>query len=316
MKIQVQKAKGSFSFPVELSDNAVGKELRTLVSKKVNVGFDRVRLTIDTADKKKVVINDNDLVQSVIVKALSLSDTKEISKQETIVVQYKDLGPQISWRTVFLVEYFGPMAMHLLVYNLPKLFYGAAGNTLVHTTDQRIMLYMVLGHYMKRELETLFVHKFSHATMPLSNLFKNSFHYHFTGGLFLAYFCYSPYHTSVVGSPLPSRSLMLATLSFLFFEASNLVTHMNLSSLRPKDGSTERKIPYGYGFDLVTCPNYFYEIMSWVAFSGISRTWASYIFIGFSAYQMVVWAIKKHKIYKKEFPNYPKDRKIIFPYVF
>jgi very-long-chain enoyl-CoA reductase len=30
---------------------------------------------------------------------------------------------------------------------------------------------------------------------------------------------------------------------------------------------------------------------------------------------MYVWAIKKHKAYKKEFPQYPKNRRAMFPFI-
>lgn len=30
---------------------------------------------------------------------------------------------------------------------------------------------------------------------------------------------------------------------------------------------------------------------------------------------MAVWALGKHKLYKKEFSDYPKSRKAIFPFV-
>jgi len=33
-------------------------------------------------------------------------------------------GAQISWRTVFLVEYFGPILIHSLFYFFPEVFYG------------------------------------------------------------------------------------------------------------------------------------------------------------------------------------------------
>lgn len=43
---------------------------------------------------------------------------------------------------------------------------------------------------------------------------------------------------------------------------SNLHTHLTLRSLRP-EGSRKRAIPHGYGFDLVSFPNYFFEILGW-----------------------------------------------------
>jgi len=42
----------------------------------------------------------------------------------------------------------------------------------------------------------------------------------------------------------------------------------------------------------------------------------AWIFLGMSTYQMYVWAVKKHRLYRKEFGSeYPKDRKAMFPFI-
>ena len=51
---------------------------------------------------------------------------------------------------------------------------------------------MVLGHYLKREFETIFIHRFSNATMPFLNVFKNSTHYWILLGFGSMYFFLHP----------------------------------------------------------------------------------------------------------------------------
>ena len=123
---------------------------------------------------------------------------------------------------------------------------------------------MVLTHYIKRELETLFVHRFSNDTMPYTNIFKNSFHYWVIFGFTTMYFFMHPDYTPPDwGSKTKSLILFGA---FLFCELMNLMCHITLRNLR-KPGSTERGIPKGFGFDFASSANYFWEFCCWTLFA-------------------------------------------------
>ncbi|XP_037555736.1 probable very-long-chain enoyl-CoA reductase art-1 [Dermacentor silvarum] len=86
----------------------------------------------------------------------------------------KDLGPQIGWKTVFMVEYFGPLALYLITVSRPAWLYGQYASR--HQVDVAVKVAAACWtiHYVKRLLETLFVHRFSQ-TAPCTydaNLFK------------------------------------------------------------------------------------------------------------------------------------------------
>ena len=115
---------------------------------------------------------------------------------------------------------------------------------------------MVILHYVKRELETIFVHRFSNDTMPFTNIFKNSIHYWGFFGLFNMYFFLHPDYTKP--SWASDQFYIASTVFFCFFEFMNLMCHLELKNLR-KPGTTERGIPKGYGFGYVSCANYFWE---------------------------------------------------------
>nr|XP_023022267.1 probable very-long-chain enoyl-CoA reductase art-1 [Leptinotarsa decemlineata] len=107
---------------------------------------------------------------------------------------------------------------------------------------------------------------------------------------------------------------------FQICEIGNLATHILLRNLRPP-GSTVRKIPRPDGFplnkmfDLVSCPNYTYEVGSWIGFTLLTSCIPAGLFTIAGFYQMAVWALGKHRNYKKEFPDYPKGRKAIVPFI-
>ncbi|BFZ54653.1 Very-long-chain enoyl-CoA reductase [Savitreella phatthalungensis] len=263
---------------VSTYEGASGREVAELVSGKTGLGASRLRFTGQKDGK-----------------VLGLDD--KVSGDVHLLV--KDLGPQISWRGVFVAEYAGPLILHPLIFAIYR----------EHSSGQWMTLGMVVLHFLKREYETLFVHRFSADTMPLSNLFKNCAYYWIVGGALLAATTYSPQFAQETYK-FPRYQVLL----WVFSELANWRTHKILRDLRPP-GTRERRIPRGFGFDMVSCPNYTFEVASWVAVALITNAWSCWAFALLGFAQMTQWAFKKHRRYIKEFKDYPKDRKAIIPYI-
>ncbi|SPP85244.1 very-long-chain enoyl-CoA reductase [Drosophila guanche] len=301
MELEILSAKTSKSYgkvKVPTASTPIG-DLRALIHKSLNKTPDanRQSLRLDARGKS---LKDTDTVES-----LSLRSGDKI--------YVKDLGPQIGWKTVFLAEYAGPLIVYLIFYFRPELVYGKAASIPISlTTHIAAGCYTV--HYAKRLLETIFVHRFSHATMPLRNLFKNcTYYWGFTA--YVSYHVNHPLYTS------PCMCTVWAALgAFALCELGNFSIHIALRNLRPP-GTKVRRIPVADAnpltklFNLVSCPNYTYEIGAWVSYSVMTSCLAAYLFAFAGAFQMSVWALAKHRNYKKEFKDYPRQRRSIFPFV-
>ncbi|TID30692.1 hypothetical protein CANINC_000608 [Pichia inconspicua] len=262
----------------------------------------------DKTSKKKVTLKNY----------LTLKENGlDFEKEPTINVYAKDVGPQIGWRTVYFIEYLGPMIIHSIFYYL---YYDPSKMNYTQLAAFNITLL----HYLKREYETLFIHSFSADTMPLAFLFRNSGHYWIINGLFIAFSIYAPqidYHNRALNfiHHVADRSLDELKIYgglMLVFELCNLYCHVILRRLR-SDGSREHRIPQGFAFNLVSFPNYFFEVLSWTVFAVMTNNWSSYVFLVVGSATMMVWAKQKHAKYRKTFGDkYPKNRKAMIPFIF
>ncbi|KAI8903039.1 3-oxo-5-alpha-steroid 4-dehydrogenase-domain-containing protein, partial [Gorgonomyces haynaldii] len=297
MRLVINDRKGKLLKKVEVRSEAKVDELKNEIFKQLKLKQHRQRITIEGKP-----LQDGKLLESYGIK------------QDSVLV-LKDLGVQIGWKTVFLIEYFGPLLIHTFCYARPDLAYGYKGD--VEHSITIIMCYlMVMFHFMKREAETIYVHRFGSDWMPIMNLPKNCFHYWVLGGVFIAYPLYYPHQPMLdLGGLKESWQITLAFLLWVYCQMGNLTTHIMLRHLRP-EGTRERNIPKGYLFEFVSCPNYTFEILGWIIFSIVSGNIMSWIFTAIGAGQMAIWAIKKHKRYLAEFKDYPKRRKILIPFVF
>ncbi|KAJ0780444.1 putative oxidoreductase [Helianthus annuus] len=107
-----------------------------------------------------------------------------------ITIVFKDLGPQVSYRTLFFFEYLGPLLLYPIFYYFPVYQYLGYQTKRV-TYPVQTYTYNWCLHHFKRIVETFFVHRFSHATSPVSNVFRNCVYY-WTFACFIAYYVNHP----------------------------------------------------------------------------------------------------------------------------
>ncbi|GAW13122.1 hypothetical protein ANO14919_025000 [Xylariales sp. No.14919] len=317
LKVTNRSRKGLKGLPstIELPDDATVEFAKKEISRATRTSdFNRIGI-FDPVSKK--TLKDRNAV---------LREQEPVMKHGEIIV--KDLGAQISWRLVYLCEYFGPLVFHPFFVGVRNILYpavypylkgivpapapAAASGEL--TSVQQAAFLMIMAHFVKRELEVLFVHKFSANTMPAAFIVRNSFFYWVFAGLLGALEIYAPFSPAAqagefLSSPLHAVGLAL----YVFGELCNANVHWYLSSLR-KPGETARKIPTGLGFGLVTCPNYMFEIIAWIGVILVTRSPSLVVFITIGSYFMYIWGWGKEKAYRKQFGDkYKKKRSVILP---
>ncbi|XP_069638229.1 trans-2,3-enoyl-CoA reductase-like isoform X5 [Haliaeetus albicilla] len=106
------------------------------------------------------------------------------------------------------------------------------------------------------------------------------------------------------------RQVSFAALAFLMCEAGNhfinvTLAHQNHSGSKACFPSPTYN-PFTWLFLLVSCPNYTYEVGSWISFTVMTQTLPVGIFAFLMVIQMSLWAQKKHKLYLKRF--YPEGK--------
>ena len=135
-----------------------------------------------------------------------------------ITLKLKNLGPQITWKFVFFIEYLGPIVILPILYLL--------GQRAEYNEIQHIALGMGILHYLKREFETGFVHVFSRASMPKSRCIKNCLHYWVLFGLFNGIELFLFPKAFPKGHTYSPPILMAIVVAWLVFEFCNLLCHL------------------------------------------------------------------------------------------
>uniref|UniRef100_A0A670Y431 Uncharacterized protein n=1 Tax=Pseudonaja textilis TaxID=8673 RepID=A0A670Y431_PSETE len=257
------------------------------------------------------IIETEDCVFQFILQLFFIpSEGKSLKNEEilqllpvgtTATLYFKDLGPQIGWTMVFLIEYSGPLFIYFVFYLRMPFIYGQDDR---FTSGRHSVVNLACichsFHYIKRLIETIFVHRFSHGTMPLRNIVKNCFYY-WGFAAWLAFYINHPLYTP------PLEQVVLN-----FFWIFQLIGSKTCKIPYPT------KNPFTWLFYFVSCPNYTYEVNSILEYFVMLTTFFSLavgLFTLLCFIQMTVWAKDKHYTYIREFKDYPSFRMSIIPFL-
>jgi hypothetical protein len=120
----------------------------------------------------------------------------------------------------------------------------------------------------------------------------------------------APYDVRWLADP---RFLLGATCFFVGY-AVNRVADRALRSLRGP-GESGYRAPQGPLFRWVSCPNYLGESVEWIGWAIATWSFAGAAFAVWTLANLVPRAIAHHAWYRAHFPEYPRERRALVPFL-
>jgi len=102
--------------------------------------------------------------------------------------------------------------------------------------------------------------------------------------------------------------IFIFSISFMANQISdNILIHLR------KPGEIGYKIPKGFLFNYISCPNHLSELLQWAGFAIMAWNYPAFCFLIWTAANLLPRAARHHKWYKEFFEDYPKNRKALIP---
>jgi very-long-chain enoyl-CoA reductase len=115
---------------------------------------------------------------------------------------------------------------------------------------------------------------------------------------------------------LSSAQSLFGMIVFIIGQTGNLFHHILLKNLRNSRTDKEYVIPKGGFFEILVCPHYFFELISWLGIAILSTHWESYVVFFIMVCYLSGRSVRTKAWYLEKFNNFPKSRKRIVPFVF
>jgi len=114
---------------------------------------------------------------------------------------------------------------------------------------------------------------------------------------------------------LVSPAFLVGVVAFVAGLLIHVFADRELRQIRRASGG-QRGIPRGRLFALVSCPNYAGEILEWTGYALATWSPGALVFVLWTMANLVPRAFHHHRWYRDSFPDYPRNRRAVFPQLF
>jgi 3-oxo-5-alpha-steroid 4-dehydrogenase 1 len=194
---------------------------------------------------------------------------------------------------------------------LPFLYFVFTGNGEKNAVIWTIVILFSL-HYINRSLIYPFRIRTKNKRMPLviviMAVFFNTMN-GFVNGYYLGTLQHQ-YRNDWFKHPVFIAGFIL----FITGMVINMAADNRLIHLR-KNSINGYQIPHGFLFSNISCPNFFGEIIEWGGFALLCWSWPAFSFFVWTLCNLIPRALDHHRWYRNKFPDYPRDRKAVLPFV-
>ena len=210
------------------------------------------------------------------------------------------ISPRLAWVAMEFPAFFVILICFLV---------GNRKNNLV----ANIFLIIWMLHYIQRTFIYPFLMRYKQKTFPVlvisfSVIFNTLNGY--LNGRYLFYFSY-PYEPEWLRDPRFITGVIIFIVGYII----NIYSDRSLRRLR-NPGEHTYKIPYGGFFEYISSPNYFGEILEWIGWTIATWSLPGLAFALFTIANLSPRAFSNHKWYIENFPDYPKKRKALIPFIY
>lgn len=197
------------------------------------------------------------------------------------------------------------------VFVLVVMYFFLLRGTNSQTLASRIIIGLFTIHYLNRGIIYPLRIKTNGKKMPVV-IMVSALSFNLANGFIFGY--YLGNLRTYSNDWLLRPQFLIGFIMFVIGMIINIQSDNILIGLR-KPGETGYSIPTGKLFRYISAPNHFGEIIEWCGFAILVWGLPGWAFLAWTLANLLPRAMSHHKWYQEKFPDYPRERKAVIPFL-